>query len=439
MRLNRAAGLAGLVGALILAWPSISYGQYLEAYFPRGVPGYGQELGVDVLSRLRPLYEEPGVRAGSFIIRPQLTEAIGYDSNPAGFSSGAGSGVLRTSPSLAVNSDWSRDSLGANLAVDSHRYWDTPRQSYTNWSASIGGGYTIGRSDLTLAYSHLSLHQTAGSIGAVPSDTPVHFQVDDLRAAYTFNLGRLSFTPNVDVRNYYFDNTTILGIPTSQQYRNRAVLSGGVTTRYSLSDLRSLLFVLQGVDSHHTTPQLGEPSYNSKSFLALGGLDYEAIGAWRYQLLAGVEVRAFQSPAFKTHTAPVAEGSLIWTPTGLTTVTGTLARVIEAAAAEGTAGYTYTTARLILDHEYLRNVLLQARAGAQVAQYLQGGGSQTSFSIGAGVNWLMNRNMRLSADYDFTTQTGANIMTFNGRPNLTTLNTGSYIRNVFLVAMHFGL
>ncbi len=242
------------MGALILAWPSISYGQYLEAYFPRGVPGYGQELGVDVLSRLRPLYEEPGVRAGSFIIRPQLTEAIGYDFNPAGFSSGAGSGVLRTSPSLAVNSDWSRDSLGANLAVDSHRYWDTPRQSYTNWSASIGGGYTIGRSDLTLAYSHLSLHQTAGSIGAVPSDTPVHFQVDDLRAAYTFNLGRLSFTPNVDVRNYYFDNTTILGIPTSQQYRNRAVLSGGVTTRYSLSDLRSLLFVLQGVDftSHHS-------------------------------------------------------------------------------------------------------------------------------------------------------------------------------------------
>src|SRR4051812_9972952 len=97
-RLKRAAALVGIGVAGVLAWPGAPRAQYLESYFPRGVPGYNEERGVTVLSRLRPLYEQPGIRAGSFMIRPRLDEAFGYDSNPAGFSSSPGSWVLRTSP-----------------------------------------------------------------------------------------------------------------------------------------------------------------------------------------------------------------------------------------------------------------------------------------------------------------------------------------------------
>ena len=185
--------------------------------------------------RQRPLYEQPGIHAGSFLIKPSLDEATGYDSNPIGVTSAPGSWLLKTSPSVTANSEWSRNSLGVSLSADNYQYWNAPNDNYTNWTAAIGGGYTIGRNDLTLAYSHLSLNQSPGDIGAVPSDTFVHYQVDDIRSAYTFDLGRISFTPNIDARHYYFDNTTIQGVPTSQQYRNRYVLSEGVTTRYALS------------------------------------------------------------------------------------------------------------------------------------------------------------------------------------------------------------
>jgi len=347
---------------------------------------------------------------------------------------------LKTAPSVTANSEWSRNSLGVSLSAENYQFWNTPNNDYTNWTAAIGGGYTIGRHDLTLAYSHLSLHQAPGDVGAVPSDTFVHYQVDDVRSAYTFDLGRFSFTPNIDAAHYYFDNTTIQGVPTSQQYRNRYVLSEGVTTRYALAEQRNLMLVVQGIQSRYTDIPAGSPTSNSNGVVVLAGLDFVATGVWRYQLLAGVQVRTFEASQFKTETAPIAEASVIWAPTGITTVTARLARFIEDASAEGTAGYTYTTARLVVDHEYLRNVLLQGRAGVQLAQYLQGSsGTQTSFSVGGGVNWLMNRNMRLSADYDFTTQTGGNNSTFNGQPNLTTLNTGAYNRNLFLVALHFGL
>ena len=140
-------------------------------------------MGVTVLSRSRPLYEEPGVRAGSFLIRPQLTESFGYDSSPNGVSSSPGSWLLNTSSSVAVNSDWSRDSLGADLSVQDYRYLNTPRQDYTNWTTAIGRGYTIGRENLTIAYAHLSLHELPAEVGAVPSDVPVDYQVNDVRAA----------------------------------------------------------------------------------------------------------------------------------------------------------------------------------------------------------------------------------------------------------------
>ena len=66
----------------------------------------------------------------------------------------------------------------------------------------------------------------------------------------------------------------------------------------------------------------------------------------------------------------------------MTTVTATLTRSMEDAAQETVAGYTYTSARLVVDHEYLRNVLLQASVGVQRADFLQGGGHQTGFSAG---------------------------------------------------------
>ena len=430
---------AAFVGTGTLIWPSASHAQYVQTYFPSGVPGYDEEFGVTVLSRQRPLYEQAGVQAGSFITRMGLDESIGYNSNVLGTHSGPGSWVLQTSPSLSANSDWSRNSLGLNLTLDNYKYWNTSQQSHSDWTASIGGGYTVGSHDLTLAYSHLSLHQSPGEIGAVPSDTFVHYQVDDLRSDYTFDLGRFTFTPNVDAKVYHFDSTTEQGVFVGQQYRDRVVLSGGVTTRYALSDQRGLVFVLQGADSHFYQPQPMQPDYDSHSFLALGGIDYPASGVWRYQILAGWEVREFQAPQFQTHSAPIVEGSVIWTPTGLTTVTGLLSRTLEDTVAEGTAGYTYTNAQLKVDHELMRNVLLQGRAGLQIAQYLQSGATQTMVTFGGGVTWLMNRNMRLTANYDFTSQASGTSQQPVGMSNLATVSTESYERNLLLITLHFGL
>lgn len=435
------------VGLLALGVSTGAHAQYVETYFPPALPGFDHDQGVTVLSRLRPLYDQPGVRIGAYTVNARLDESVGYDSNITGISRGPSSGFVKTSPSVTATSNWSRDRIGLSASMDNYSYFSAPAQNYTNYNVSVGGGYTIGRHDLNVGYSHFRQHELGTDIGSVASTSPVAYDVDDIRTDYTIDAGRFSIVPNVDFRLYQFGNALVLGQPANQQYRDRTVLSGGVTTRYELSDQRGILVVLQGINSHYLRPQLGQPSSNSKSVLLLAGLDYQATGLWRYRVLGGVEVRDFQAAQFGTRVAPVAEASVIYTPTGLTTITGSVRREIEDPQSEGVAGYTYTTVGAVVDHELKRNILLQGRANFQAAQYLQGNGSTTSYTLGAGVNWLVNRRVRLSADYDATQQNGSNNATFIGIQQVNTsvgqrvssLTTGSYNRNVVLIGLHFAL
>lgn len=404
-------------------------GELLSTYFPTGVPGYGSAPGVTVASRARPEFD-PGVRIDSFVLHPQLNEGLGYDDNVFGGASKRGSWIVGTHPSLLVNSDWSRDSLGGFLDVDDRRYLDQPRQSRTDWTASLGGSMWIGRDQLTIAVAHFGLHQPRTDLDALPTDAPVAYRVDDVRAGYTIALNRISITPSVAFSAYRYDNTSILGVPTSQAYRDRNVVQGAIITRFELTSQRNLLLVTRAFGVNYVAPQSGTPTRNSNGYQVLVGLEDDADAVWRYRVLVGWEARVFHAAQYQAHQAPIAEAAIIWSPSGMTTMTATLARSIEDAAQEGIAGYTHTSAKLVVDHEYLRNVLLQASAGVQHADFLQGGGQANAVLLGVGATWLMNRNMRLSATYDFTDQRGS---------HPTTLSTGNYTRSVGLLTLRIGL
>ena len=134
--------------------------ELLSTYFPDGVPGYGTAPGVTVASRARPEYAPPGVRMDSFVFHPTMDESMGYNDNVLAAPSGQqGSWLIGTKPSLLVNSDWSRDSLGAYLGLDNESYLNLPAQSFANWTASLGGTVAVGRDQLTIGVSHFALHQ----------------------------------------------------------------------------------------------------------------------------------------------------------------------------------------------------------------------------------------------------------------------------------------
>lgn len=400
----------------------------LDQLFPEGVPGYGAAPGVTVRSRLHPDQEPLGTRIGGFLVRPLLETGFGYDSNVFGGSPARGSWLLRNRPSLLFASDWSRDALGGYLAVDDTRTLDTPSQSHTDATLSLGGGLDVGRDRLTLGVAHLAQHEGRSQLDALPTDRPVFFTLDNARAAYTTTFARWTLTPAAEVSRWRYDATTIFGRPASQAYRDRTVAQGGVTLGYELAPLRSLLLVARAIGQGYPHTPAGQPASDSTGFQLLAGLDYDDDAVWRYRVLLGGEQRRFA--AFPTRNAFIAEADAAWSPTGMTTLHATLARSIEDAAQEGVSGYTYTSARLTIDHEYLRNLVLNASIGAQQADYLQGG-RQNGWFLGLGATWLVNRSVRISARYDLSSLGSGHAAT---QPV-----TGAATRNLALLMLRLGL
>lgn len=421
--------------AIFSSWLGYARAENLEVYFPPGVYGYDQQLGVTVLTRAHPGYEAPGVRAGGFVISPSLNQSAFYNSNFNG-TPNSGTWGTTTSASLSAFSDWTRDSLGGTLGVSHTQLFSFPNENYTDWNVGIAGGYTIDENQLRAAYYHNSYHQLNTTLGSVQSATPVADQTDTADLNYTFSFGRLNVTPDISVSSYRYGTATVAnGLTQNLSFLNRNVLAGGVANRYSLNDEGGIVVVLRALTSQYPNPQRGQPSNNSNSFLLLGGLDYQSKSVWRYRLLIGVEVREFQSPAFPTRTAPIAEGQLIWQPTELTTVTGSLSRLIEDPQSAGTSGYILTNARVAVDHELRRDIILHGAIGVQYAQFLQGS-AQSNFTTNIGAGWLINRNMQLSFSYYFTKQIGSSGTT---TINPASVTTAAFSQNMVALALHLAL
>lgn len=283
----------------------------------------------------------------------------------------------RIALSLLVNSDWARDSLGGFFGVDDERYLDQPRQGFTNWTGSLGGAVAVGRDQLTISVAHFALHQARTDLDALPSDEPVGYRVDDARVHYTIALDRLAITPGVAFSAYRYDSATIFGVPASQAYRNRDVPQGDVTARYELSPQRDLLVVTRVVGSHYMTPQVGVPTRDSTGYQVLVGLGDDSDGMWRYHVLVGWEDRVFHASQDSAHQAPIAEAAVIWSPSGMTTITGKLIRSIEDAAQEGVAGYTYTGARLVWTMSICAMCCCRSRLGCSTRITCRAAGSRT--------------------------------------------------------------
>lgn len=397
-------GLAG-IAAVTSFWLAVAQAQNIQAYFPPGTAGYDRDLGVTVLTRLRPLYEVPALQVGSFQVASGLDENLYYNSNFNG-SPNSGTWGSRTAASLSTSSNWTRNSLTGEIGFTNNQPFSLPNEGFTDWNVDLGGGYTIGDGGLQVGYSHQTYHQIGVNIGTVTSESPVRDQTDSAYLGYSANFARFTISPSVSATAYRFGTATAGGAALDESFLDRKVIAGGLVTRYSLSDEGSLLLVTRGIGSNFINPPAGQPQQDSTGVQMLGGLDYQAKGVWRYRLLVGVETRTFAASQYPTHTGLITEGSVIWSPTELTTLTGSISRGIEDPETPDTSGFTLTQGKLTVDHELRRNVFLQLRGAVAEAQFLTGGGSQTDIGLGGDVTWLLNQRLHLSLNYDWTRITG---------------------------------
>ncbi len=407
-----AAILAAILSVATGATPARS--QLLDQLINPDIPGIAGEPGVTVTSRQRPDYDPLGVRFGNVTVRPELRESVGYDDNVNGSSRAQGSALVETDARVAAKYEDSQSTAGARLSVDDVRYLSKSAQSFTNWQAGLGGTYLVGRDTLSLGYDHFNLSQTPRDLDVPQLDQPLAYRLDLLRASYKAVFSRLFVQPGIALAAYSYDNGTVGGKPYLQSSRNRLVATPSVTVGYELSPRRNLVFVVRDAVASYDNRRIfgAKPDFNDLSVLA--GIDYDADGIWRFRLLGGYETRDFSSRQYKTIAAPIAEAAVIWSPTGLTTVTASATRHIQDSADDTTIGFTETALGLRVDHELLRNVLLQAHVRYAVDEYSHNQGTESLVRFGAGATWLLNRNLQLETSAEHSTRTSGGAVRASG-------------------------
>jgi hypothetical protein len=390
-----------LLAGFLCIITSKAYGQELNNYLPASL--VGTPASVTVLSRPHPDYDASGVRVGAFTIAPQLTEAFGFDSNPRGTSGQAGSAFISSQANVSVSSNWSRNAIGASASVDDRRYLQQTSLSRTDDAFAVGGRYDVGTADhLLVSGAHLDLHNEPNGIDALSQQRPSPYQVNVGNVSYLLNLSRLSFEPFVNVSDFSYSNLNFGGSTLRNDYLDNTTVTEGVTTRYELSSSHHAVFVVRGAESLFRRTTAGLPTRDNTTISVLGGLDYVADGLWRYRVLVGYQLRQYASSAIKSQSSPIVEANVIWSPTLLTTVETTASRQILNSTDPLVPSYTDTSFKLQVEHEYLRNVFLNAHVSAELAEYQRNGGHQTLLGAGAGVTWLLNRNQKVSTIYNHT-------------------------------------
>lgn len=409
--------------------------QLFNQFLPSSVYGVADEPEVTVTSRIRPGYENVGIRAGRFTIRPQLNESFGYESNVLGTSAAQGSALLRTDASLTAATDNSRGSVNGGVGVSDTRYLDLANQSFTNWNARLGGTYNLGRDTASILVSHENLSQTQRDLDVPQLTTPLAYTVDTVRTGYRATFNRLSLTPSLEAARLSYNSGFAGNTIYDQSYRNRVVLTPAIAAAYEFATRRSVVLIVQNTTAWYSRGTVASPKRDFNDTSVLAGIDYDLNGILRVRALVGYENRSFASKTFKTIQAPIAELTLIYNPTGLTTVTGTLARRIQDSADETTAGVTSMSAQFKVDHELRRNIILTA-TGAVTRNDYTAGGRQTLYGGGLASTYLLNRYAAVTASYQAVARTSTN----NTSLNLNGFAAGSnFVDHQILLQVRFSL
>ena len=361
-------------------------------------------------------YASPGLRVGDVVVRTDLQDGFGYNTNVVLSTNARGSSFNDSTGSVIATTDWGRDSAYFSIEADDRRYLDLAQQDFTEWYLRTGGTLDVGSDTIGLDYEHLNPYQQPGALNAVTIIQPVPFRVDSADLQYTANdLGRFTIVPSFTLTNYNYDSFSAGGQFFDQTYRNRLELQPQATTRYQIAPQQDAVLVVRDTQLLYSSGTALAPRRNSNTASVLVGLDYpQPESNIRFRLLAGVQSREYSSRAYASQLGPTVEFAVTWTPTRLTTVNLTFSRDIQDAADESIAGYFATIARLDINHELRRNIRLNAFAEYQEADYqsslidvksvaiAEAGRNRSLYTIGAGATWLLSRNLRAGVRFEIS-------------------------------------
>ncbi|SDC81334.1 outer membrane beta-barrel protein [Belnapia rosea] len=359
--------------------------------------------GITVVNRQRPDFDPLGVRLGGFRLNGAVEAGPGWDSNIFGRRRNVVSdGFVEERGNLSLRSDWTTHAAGISANSVNRQYFSESRQDWNDWDLGGFGRYDFSADTaLQAAYRHYRAHldvynfdvQSAGIV------QPVAYNSDEVSVVGNTRLNRLGLIAQGVYRTFDFEDTVIRNTltPVSQNSFNTAI--GAVGGSYSLAPGRNITTIVRVQDIKYTDNISSRR--DSFTWEALAGFDYDFDGVWQARVALGWRQREYSGPNLKTLEGPAVEAAVTYAPTQLTTARFRLTRTIEESIRQDAVSYQRTQIGLTLDHEYLRNVLLQADLLYDRREYESPNQTASDGVLTLTARYLLNRNATVVASYGY--------------------------------------
>lgn len=326
-----------------------------------------------------------GFHTGSFLSKAAVEVWGGYNTNPGRIDTPKGSAFYTIAPELLIASDWERHSLIADLRGSFTGYGSTfpppangPSPVPTNLDVPSFDGKIDGRIDVqrdTRINTQLRMRAFTDYPGSpnIPVGLAKYPLATDVGVTagveHDFNRLQVNVAGLAD-RTTYQQSLLTDGSLSTNDDRNFNQFGGIARVSYDLMPgLKPFGEVQADTRVHDTKVDREGYQRDSNGGYVKAGTTFEFSRLLTGEAAIGYSMRTYQDPRLNDLNGFLTSASLVWTATGLTTVTFAATSSIDETTLPGVSGAFSQDYALQVDHAFRRWLIGTARAGTGTTDY----------------------------------------------------------------------
>lgn len=350
--------------------------------------------------------EAPGIRLGTFVLRPSVSQSINSESTRTEGSSASNErrSFLETGVRGTLDSDWSRHAL----RISGEGLWqkniggtgeteptarldaDLKLDISHDTTAHITGGYRFSREETTDPNAILGASEQAG-VNQYSSGASIERDFGILRGLAAVSLDRNTYS---SVK--FSDGSTL-----SLADRNQTTAGARARLGYELSPALIPFLELHAARSFYDqTRDSSGFARSSDTYGGKVGIEVDLGEKLRGELGIGYEKVVYDDSRLVSLGTVTADGNITWSPMRGTDVNLGLQTTVEDSTTPGLSGSIAYTLLGGVRHELGHDILARLTASTTLRDYPSGSGitDTTSYSAGAGFTWGISRYLDMTGD-----------------------------------------
>jgi hypothetical protein len=378
--------------------------EYAHAQTPATKPRRGET----VATRARPEIDPLGIRLGSFFLYPRLTVQQEYDDNIFATENDTEDDFITTiGPDFSLSSDWNRHALNVVGGFNKGIFWDSKndRENFFDYFAGANGRVDITRDiNVEAGGDFAHLHEGRTDPDGQQGREPAVYDRIGAFLNYNHQIGQFATTLLGKYTRYDYEDQ-VGGV--NNDDRDRDVYEAGVRIGYDVNPEYQPFVRLTGNRRiYDDTPDDSGRDRDSYGGEVVGGVALDLGGLVFGDLFVGYLHQVYPDD---DDASGLTFGTAVdWNVTPLTTITATVTRSVKETTEAGASSYIATLGGLSVDHELLRNLILNANGAIGNNDYQGGSREDMIYTVGAGVRYLMNRHFYAALNYRFERRSADN-------------------------------